>query len=646
MAWKTLEGTVICNMTDRTEEKERQDIRVVIAGHVDHGKSTIIGRLLADTGSLPQGKLEQIREKCRRTAKPFEYAFLLDALKDEQAQGVTIDSARCFFKTQKRNYILIDAPGHTEFIKNMISGASRAEAAVLIIDAAEGVQDNSKRHGYYLSLLGIKQVCILINKMDLVSYSKERFDEVVQDYAEFLRQINLEAQLFIPVSGFLGDNITSPSTNMEWYTGKTVLEMLEALETEEQPIDKPFRMPVQDVYKFTEEDDQRRIIAGTVESGILCVGDEIVFYPSEKRSRIKSIECFPVERLKEVTAGYATGFTLEDQIYIKKGELAAKSGESIPLTGRRIKATIFWLGKQPVKEGNHYLLKIGGRKTEVKIEKIVEVLDASIAYSMPKQQVDRHEIAECILYLDQDIAFDTAEAFAGAGRFVIIDNYNISGGGVILENMQQQPDLSDLYLTSGKVSYEERCRILGQNGIVLWFTGLSGAGKSTIAVELERKLMNRGKHAYRLDGDNIRDGLNSDLGFLLTDRKENIRRISETAKLFKDSGMITLVSFISPLRSMREMAKGIIGEDQVVEIYVKASLKTCIDRDTKGLYQKAIDGKIKNFTGISSPYEEPDCPDLILDTQKNSVSDCVDMVFDYLEANNRIVGWEKRYERY
>jgi bifunctional enzyme CysN/CysC len=381
-------------MTDDIETENRQDMRVVIAGHVDHGKSTIIGRLLADTGALPKGKLEQIREKCRRTAKPFEYAFLLDALKDEQAQGVTIDSARCFFKTKRRNYILIDAPGHTEFIKNMISGASRAEAAFLVIDAAEGVQDNSKRHGLYLSLLEIKQVCILINKMDLVKYSEKRFDEVTRSYTDFLQQIHVEPLYFIPVSGFCGDNIASHSTNMKWYTGNTVLEMLESLKTEEQPLGKPFRMPVQDVYKFTEDGDQRRIIAGTVESGSLCVGDEVVFYPSEKRSRVKSIECFNMGKPYKVTAGYATGFTLEDQLYVKKGELAAKSGESKPITGRRIKAALFWLGNQPVKEGNKYLFKTGEVKTGVKVEKIINVLDASTAGFNPKQLIDCHRILQ------------------------------------------------------------------------------------------------------------------------------------------------------------------------------------------------------------------------------------------------------------
>jgi len=621
-------------MADKIEHENCQDMCVVVAGHVDHGKSTIIGRLIADAGALPEGKLEQIREKCRRTARPFEYAFLLDALKDEQSQGVTIDSARCFFKTKTRNYILIDAPGHTEFIKNMVSGASLADAAVLVIDALEGVQDNSKRHGLYLSLLGIKQVFVLVNKMDLIKYSERGFNDIVRDYTNFLNQIHIEPLSFIPVSGFNGDNILYYSENLKWYTGKTVLETLEALKIEEQSSEKPFRMPVQDVYKFTEMGDQRRIIAGTVESGCLTVGDEVVFYPSDKRSRVKSIECFNMEDTNRITAGYATGFTLEDQIYLKRGELAAKSGEKAPLTGRRLKATLFWMGKHPIREENKYLFKMGCVKTGVLIEKIIRVMDSTTAGFITKNQIERHEIGECILVLDKDIAFDTSDAFNIAGRFVLVDDYNITGGGIILERLESQQNFSKKYLysASGKVSYDERCRILGQQGIVLWFTGLSGAGKSTIAIEVERELMNRGRLAYRLDGDNIRDGLNSDLGFSINDREENIRRISETAKLFKDSGMITLVSFIAPLRSMRERARCIIGDEGFVEIYVKASLETCIARDTKGLYSKAIEGEIKNFTGISSPYEEPDCPDLILDTEKDSIGDCVNMVLDYLKT--------------
>ncbi len=629
-------------MANELETENRQDIRVVVSGHVDHGKSTVIGRLLVDTGSLPQGKLEQIQEKCRRTAKPFEYAFLLDALKDEQAQGVTIDSARCFFKTQKRNYILIDVPGHTEFIKNMVSGASRAEAAVIVIDADEGIKDNSKRHSIYLSLLGIKQVCVLINKMDLVEYSRHRFDEVAKSYSDFLHTINLEPQCFIPVSGFYGDNIVFRSEKMDWYSGRTLLETLEDFKSESVTDNSPFRMPVQDVYKFTEEGDQRRIVAGTVESGSVRVGDEIVFYPSEKRSRVKSIESFNTEPKIMASEGYATGFTLEDQIYIKKGELATKPNETKPLVGKHLRATLFWLGKSAVIEGSRYLLKTGGTKTGARLDKILSVMDAAAAKFKYVHQINRFEIAECILTLDNAIAFDASEAYASAGRFVLVDDCNIAGGGIILENLQPQSEQRNLFSSSGKVSYEERCALLGQKGIVLWFTGLSGAGKSTIAIELERELINRGRLAYRLDGDNIRDGLNSDLGFLLDDRTENIRRISEAAKLFKDSGMITLVSFISPLRNMREMAKNIIGEESFVEVYVKAPLATCIERDTKGLYQKAIEGKIKNFTGISSPYEEPDCPEIVLETDNYTVGDCVGAVLDYLEKNTQKTGWKEK----
>ena len=616
--------------TDMNTEN-RQDMRIVIAGHVDHGKSTVIGRLLADTGSLPLGKLEQIREKCRRTAKPFEYAFLLDALKDEQAQGVTIDSARCFFKTEKRNYIIIDAPGHTEFIKNMVSGASRAEAALLVIDAAKGIRENSKRHGLYLSLLGISQICILVNKMDMVDYREDRYMEIVREYTEYLRQIHVEPTGFIPVSGFYGDNISEPSANMTWYTGGTVLSTLDELINEELPVNKPFRMPVQDIYKFTENSDQRRIVAGTIESGRLHAGDTVVFYPSGKKSRVGTIECFPDKPLELASAGTAAGFTLEDQIYIRRGELASVEGEPAPRTGRRIRVHLFWLGRQPLKEGNHYLLKTGSTKTGAMVEAIHYVMDGTDAGMQRKSQIERHEIGECDLLLEQEIAFDISEELEASARFVLVDDYNIAGGGMILVGLSPKKEERNLFRSNGKVSYEERCKSLGQQGLVLWFTGLSGAGKSTIAIEVERRLVNRGKHVYRLDGDNVRDGLNSDLGFTIQDREENIRRITEVSKLFFDSGMITLVSFITPLRSMREQARNLIGEKGFAEIYVKASLETCIERDTKGLYAKAMEGKIKDFTGVSSRYEEPDCPDLVLDTEHYTVRDCVDMLLDYLE---------------
>jgi bifunctional enzyme CysN/CysC len=393
-------------------------------------------------------------------------------------------------------------------------------------------------------------------------------------------------------------------------------------------------MGVQDVYKFTENGDQRRIVAGTPDSGSINVGEEVVFYPSGKRSRIKSIESFGAVRPMRMEAGFASGFTLEEEIYIRRGELACRTQDPAPLTADCVRATVFWFGREPVRIDNTYHLKTGAAKVLARVEKISRVWDASERHFGEKEQIDRNEIAECVLSLDRRISFDTSGLYPAAGRFVLVDRYDIVGGGILLE-MLKRPDRR-LSTPNGKVTYLERCRAMGQSGLVLWFTGLSGAGKSTIAIELERELMNRGIFSYRLDGDNIRDGLNSDLHFSLTDRMENIRRISEVARLFLDSGMIALVSFISPLRSMRERAKSIIGENAFVEVYVRAPMETCIARDVKGLYAKALNGSVKNFTGVSSPYEEPDCPDLVLDTERDDLSQCVHNIIDYLEKTHRI----------
>ncbi len=355
-----------------------EEMNIVIVGHVDHGKSTVIGRLLADTGSLPEGKLEQVRERCRRNARPFEYAFLLDALKDEQAQGITIDTARCFFKTDKRRYIIIDAPGHIEFLKNMITGASRAEAALLVIDAAEGVQENSRRHGYMLSMLGIRQVCVLVNKMDLVGYDRTTFEQVEAEYKTFLDQIGIRPSGFIPVSGMEGDNIAAPSARMGWYQGPTVLEMLDRFVAPAPPNELPFRMPVQDVYKFTELGDSRRIIAGTVLTGTLQAGDEVVFYPSGKKTHVSRIEPMRADGQTGLAeAELATGFTMTEQIYIKRGELCVRADQPAPLIGSRMKVSLFWLGKNPMVQGRTYHLKTGTLKVECTLDEILSVTDAS-----------------------------------------------------------------------------------------------------------------------------------------------------------------------------------------------------------------------------------------------------------------------------
>ncbi len=604
----------------------KENMSVTVVGHVDHGKSTIIGRLLADTGSLPEGKLERVKQNCRKNAKPFEYAFLLDALKDEQQQGITIDSARCFFKTRKRKYIIIDSPGHIEFVKNMVTGASRAQAALLVIDAYEGIKENSRRHGYLLSMLGIKQICILVNKMDLVSYRKKAYEDIVREYKEFLSSIDLTSNCYIPVSGAAGDNIVSSSCRTKWYKGPTVLEALDLFDGEAPLKDKAFRMPVQGVYKFTKDGDSRRIIAGTILTGKISAGDEVFFYPSGKKSKVKSIEEFGRKNVTSASAGHAAGFTLTEQIYVKRGEIAAVKDK--PRVSTRIKAGIFWLGKKPMETNKRYLLKLGTAKSGMFIERIDKIMDTSQLTYKKKKRIDRHDAAECIIKTEKALAFDISRDISDTGRFVIVDGYDICGGGIIKEALEEVPE--NIVWNEGKISYEERCRQLRQKGIVVWFTGLSGAGKSTIAAELEAELFGRGKIVYRLDGDNVRYFLNSDLSFSKSHRNENIRRLAEIAALFKDAGIITLVSAISPYREMRDFARRKVGKKEFVEVYVKASLKTCEKRDTKGLYKKARNGEIKDFTGISAPYEEPDKAEIVINTEKIEAGEAVDMILEYL----------------
>lgn len=425
------------SLRDLPPVADHRRLHLVIGGHVDHGKSTIIGRLLADTGSLPLGKLEAVRANCERNSKPFEYAFLLDALKDEQSQGITIDAARVFFRTASRPYILIDAPGHIEFLRNLITGAARAEAALLVIDAREGVRENSRRHGTMMSLLGIRQLVVLVNKMDLVGYDGEAFARIEDEYRAFLAKIGVEPLGFIPVSGREGDNIARPSAAMPWYDGPTVLETLDRFRSEVADADKPFRMPVQDVYKFTAGGDDRRIVAGTVETGRIAVGDEVVFLPSGKRSRVATVEGFNVEPRREARAGEVAGFTLEEQIYVARGEVATVAGQPAPRVATRLKASLFWLGRKPLETGREVVLKLGTARVPARIEAIHRVLDAStLATDERRDRVERHEVAECTLRTVRPIAFDLAAELAGTGRFVIVDDYEIRGGGIVREALE------------------------------------------------------------------------------------------------------------------------------------------------------------------------------------------------------------------
>jgi len=415
--------------------KERMNI--VIVGHVDHGKSTLVGRLLADTNSLPKGKLEQVKRTCELNSKPFEYAFLLDALKDEQDQGITIDTARIFFKSPKREYIIIDAPGHIEFLKNMISGAARAEAAILLIDAHEGIAENSKRHAYMLSMLGINQIIVAVNKMDLVDYNEEIFIKIQNEYSHFLKEINIAPIAFVPVAARNGINITENKKEIHWYSGAGILPLIDNFKKEKEDDKNHFRMFVQGVYKFTSNGDDRRIIAGTINSGTINIGDEIVFLPSGKKSVVKSIEIYGKDGIKNASYGEAIGLTLTTQVYVKPSELICRTDEKLPSISDHFRVNIFWMGRNPLVAGKRYKLKIGTSKTDLFIEKIESVLDASaLKRTKDRNEVNRHEVAQCILRTSRPISFDLINEIKETSRFVIVDNYDIAGGGIITEPLK------------------------------------------------------------------------------------------------------------------------------------------------------------------------------------------------------------------
>jgi bifunctional enzyme CysN/CysC len=570
-----------------SEQMHTEDINIVIVGHVDHGKSTVIGRLLTDTNSLPVGKLEQIQEKCKRNSKPFEYAFLIDALKDEQEQGITIDSARCLFRTKRRNYIIIDAPGHIEFLKNMITGASRAEAALIVIDACEGIQENSKRHGYLLSMLGIKQLCVLVNKMDLTAYSEQVFKDIAGEYKSFLCKVGLETSFFIPISAYKGENIVHRSKNMPWYNGETVLEVLEKFAAEKLQKDKPFRMPVQGVYKFTKEGDTRRIISGTIETGVLNIGDEIIFYPSGKKSRVKSIEAFNEDAKTSVCAGYATGFTLTEQIYVRRGEIATILGQRQPAVTTRIKAKLFWLGKEPMEKEKRYLLKIGTSKVDVSIEQIIRVMDASTLISSNEERIRRNDVAECILRADKPIVFDLAEDNYSTGRFVIVDNYEISGGGIIFEALEDKQswirkkvELRNYKWEKGEISDEERADRYNQRSTLILITGVKNAGKKAVAKALEKRLFESGKIVYFLGIGNVLYGVDADIKMSEYDmREEHLRRLAEIAHIMLDAGVILILTAVELTYDDVQEIVTVINPEKIQVVWVGERVTTDIKID-------------------------------------------------------------------
>ncbi len=530
-----------------TETLSREQMNIVIVGHVDHGKSTVVGRLLSDTGSLPEGKLERVKNQCRQNAKPFEYAFLLDALKDEQSQGITIDSARCFFHSDKREYIVIDAPGHIEFLKNMISGAARAEAAVLIIDAKDGVQENSRRHGYMMSMLGIQQLTCCINKMDLVDYSKITYEAIKEEYSAFLKQIGITPQVFIPVSAREGDNIVSNSPNTPWYTGPSVIEMLDHFKKESSALDKPLRFPVQDIYKFTANDDDRRIVAGRIETGSVEVGDEVIFLPSGKKSTIGSIEAFNSPVIKTAGAGRSIGVTLSTQIYIRPGELMCKTGEPLPQTSSKLRVNIFWLSPQPMIMSKRYKMKLANSQTQIKLTELHNILDASDLSITTNNQIERHDVADCTLESLRPVACDHAADIPQTGRFVIIDNYEIVGGGVILEAqkvinslIQERVKQREKAWVKTSITSMNRAGRYNQKSTTILISGLGRSGKMELAKALEEYLFNCGRMVYYLGISNSLNSIGSDINF--NQRDDYLQRLGELSHLFTDAGMIFITT--------------------------------------------------------------------------------------------------------
>jgi len=610
-----------------------ETLKVAIVGHVDHGKSTLVGRLLHDTGSLPDGKLEAIQAVCKRRGVPFEWAFLMDSLQAERDQGITIDTSQIWFSTARRQYVIIDAPGHKEFLKNMITGAAAGDAALLIIDADEGVKEQSRRHGYLLHLLGVRQVTVAVNKMDLVAYDQARFEAIEQEYTAYLSEIGVTATHIIPVSAREGDNVATRSAAMDWYDGPTVLEAFDHFQVVTQPEGLPLRMPVQDVYRF----DVRRIIAGRIESGMLRVGDTVLFSPSNKTGEIRSIEAWNTDRPPlEATAGHSIGFTLEDQIFVERGEVVSHEADP-PVETDVFRARLFWLGKENLTPGNRYTMKLNTAEAEVRVQSIEHVIDTGDLSTAPSDQVERNGVAEVVLQTDRMLAIDAFVDVPSSGRFVLLDGYTISGGGIIsMEGYADQRQLttvraSNIQRVEHAVSVDSRARRNGHMGGVLWLTGLSGSGKSTLAVALERRLFNLGYQVYVLDGDNVRHGLNADLGFSPEERAENIRRVGEVAALMSRSGLVVITAFISPYRSDRARARKATG-DRYHEIYVKADLVTCESRDPKGLYAKARAGEITDFTGISAPYEAPDQPDLEVNTMALDVDAGVESIVEYVRG--------------
>jgi len=610
----------------------RPQVRIVIVGHVDHGKSTLVGRLLHETGSLPEGKLEMLQAVSARRGMPFEWSFLLDALQTERDQGITIDTTQIRFRTGSRDVVLIDAPGHAEFLRNMITGASQADGAVLIIDALEGVRDQTRRHGYLLHLLGIKQVAVVVNKMDRVDFAQARFQEISDEISAHLTGLGVTPTAVIPISARDGDGVALRTPRIGWYKGPTVVEARDALEPARPLEQLALRLPVQAIYKF----DDRRIVAGRIEAGHLSAGDEIVIMPAGKIAKIKTVESWPATPLGDshiggshirasLGAGRSVGITLDRELFIERGDVIAHTGAS-PRDTRRIRARIFWLHDKPLAKGDQILIRLGTRESRANVVAIEKAVDPGELSNAETKSIARNHVGEIDISLAQPIAADPYSENPRTGRLVIEINGRIAGGGLVLSvGVGQRAVPIDIVPVESALRPEERSARYRHNGAVIWLKGLPGSGKSTLARALERRLFGNGGSPVLLDGDTLRAGLNGDLGFSAQDRSENIRRLAEVATHLARNGHIAIVAAVSPSADDRAAARR-IADNSFREIHVATPAEVCESRDPKGHYAKARAGTLKAFTGIGNDYQPPVRCELTIDTSVRSVADATDEI--------------------
>lgn len=608
------------------QHQHKSLLRFITCGSVDDGKSTLIGRLLYDSKMIFEDQMAALEADSRKVGTQggaIDFALLVDGLAAEREQGITIDVAYRFFSTEKRKFIVADTPGHEQYTRNMVTGASTADAAVILIDARKGVLTQTRRHSYLVSLLGIRHVVLAVNKMDLVGWDKGVFDAIVADYRAFAEQIGLSVFTPIPISGLGGDNMATRSEATPWFDGPILMDWLEAVEVEDDLQAKPFRMPVQWVNRPNLD---FRGFSGLIASGSIKPGDRIRALPSGRESRVARIVTLRGD-LDQAVAGQSVTLTLEDEIDISRGDVIAAADAPAPVANQ-FEATLVWMDEEPLPPGRTYLLKLGARTVGASITDIKHRVNVNTLEKTAAKRLELNEIGVCNLSLDQAIPFETYAENRQMGGFILIDRLSnrTVGAGLINFALRRADNIHWQHTDVTKVS---RAALKRQRGQVVWLTGLSGAGKSTIANLVEKRLHALGRHTYLLDGDNVRHGLNKDLGFTEEDRVENIRRVAEVAKLMVDAGLIVLTAFISPFRAERQLARDLLEPGEFIEVFVDTPLAVAEARDVKGLYKKARSGQLKNFTGVDSPYEPPESPELRIDTT----------AIDPVEAAERIVAW-------